>query len=105
MEAESQQPGPHAALPLYQCHKTVRALKIAAIENKPNPDETGRSDATSHGAVITPAEESFLPFDVDGAYVCKHRPEVGGYFVAYDDGYTSYSPAKAFEDGYSPLPA
>jgi hypothetical protein len=30
----------------------------------------------------------------------KHA-HVGGYFVVYDDGYTSYSPAAAFESGYS----
>jgi hypothetical protein len=31
----------------------------------------------------------------------KHAPEVGGYYVVYADGYKSYSPAKAFEDGYT----
>ena len=102
---ESQQPAPYAALPLYQCHKTVRALKIKAIAHKPNPDATGRSVAHSYGAVITPEEAGFQSFDVEAAYVTKHLPSVGGYFVVYDDGYTSYSPAKAFEDGYSPLPA
>ena len=28
---------------------------------------------------------------------------LGGYFVQYDDGYQSWSPAAAFESGYSPL--
>jgi hypothetical protein len=30
----------------------------------------------------------------------RHEPKLGGYFVAYADGYTSYSPADAFEGGY-----
>lgn len=102
---ESKQPGPYDALPLYRCHKQVRALKIAGIEHKPNPEESGRSAATSYGAVITPWEDGFEPFEVDASYIGKHNPQPGGYFVAYDDGYTSYSPSKAFEEGYSPLPA
>lgn len=28
------------------------------------------------------------------------HPGIGGYFVRYEDGYTSWSPAKAFEEGY-----
>ncbi len=30
----------------------------------------------------------------------RHKPEPGGWYVVYTDGYASYSPAKAFEDGY-----
>ena len=30
----------------------------------------------------------------------RHKPKAGGYYVVYDDGYKSYSPAKAFEEGY-----
>lgn len=51
--------------------------------------------------MITPAEEGFAPFKVDNAYFMKHRPQVGGYYVVYDDGYKSFSPAKAFEEGYT----
>ena len=28
-------------------------------------------------------------------------PRVGGYYVVYADGYASFSPSKAFEDGYT----
>ena len=34
----------------------------------------------------------------------KHKPHAGGYYVVYDDGYKSFSPAKAFEEGYRLLP-
>ena len=33
----------------------------------------------------------------------KNKPFVGGYYVVYKDGYKSFSPADAFEDGYSKL--
>ena len=30
----------------------------------------------------------------------NRAPHVDGYFVEYQDGYTSFSPADAFESGY-----
>lgn len=36
---------------------------------------------------------------VDFTWHSKHSPVVGGYFVLYPDGYTSFSPAKPFEAG------
>ena len=81
-------------IPQYKCFKTVRALKIKAIELL----NDGR-------ARITPEEDGFSLFIVDAEYVSKHNPQAGGYYVVYDDGYTSWSPAKAFEEGYRPLPA
>ncbi|MCX6845050.1 MAG: hypothetical protein NTU84_00535 [Verrucomicrobia bacterium] len=46
-------------------------------------------------------EDPYLPIHVTHDYVHKHKPEVGGYYVVYADGYKSYSPAKAFEEGYT----
>jgi hypothetical protein len=31
----------------------------------------------------------------------KPMPEVGWYYVQYPDGYESFSPAAAFEEGYT----
>jgi hypothetical protein len=76
-------------LPLYQCHKKVRALKIKKME------------PTDYGEIITPKNHNYDPFFVSSAYVKKHAPQAGGYFVLYDDGYEAFSPAKAFEEGYS----
>jgi len=90
-----------APMPRYQCHKKVWALKIAQITPKPNPDTSGQSASASYGAFITPADKGFAPIEVTAEYVIKHKPEVGGYYVVYDDGYTSYSPAAAFESGYT----
>lgn len=77
-------------MPKYQCHKQVWELKIKEIAHKPNPDTTGGSAAASYGAVITPADDGYSPFDVPAEFVTKHKPQAGGYFVVYDDGYKSF---------------
>lgn len=87
-------------LPMYQCHKQVWALKIKAIVSDISlAKEEGRE--TTGGATITPEEEGYAPFEVKADYVRKHCPQAGGYYVVYEDGYASYSPAKAFERGYT----
>jgi len=87
-------------MPRYKCHKEVHALKIAALESDSVRAQRDNSETTG-GTWITPADEGFAPFHVNREYVTKHSPEVGGYYVVYADGYKSYSPAKAFEDGYA----
>jgi hypothetical protein len=55
--------------------------------------------------VITPEDESYAPFEVSAEYVMRHKPQVGGYYVVYPDGYKSWSPAEAFESGYTRIQA
>jgi hypothetical protein len=74
-------------MPQYRCHKEVWALKIKDID-------------PAFG-IITPVEEGYVPFEVSEDYLAKHKPYVGGYYVVYKDGYKSFSPAEAFEDGYT----
>ncbi len=81
-------------MPLYKCHKEVWALKIAKIEYV-------QSEADTVTAVITPSDASYALFIVDEAYINKHKPQIGGYYVVYADGYKSFSPADAFEEGYT----
>lgn len=88
-------------LPKYECHKKVWALKIKAIEPKIDSSRYGLEAIIHNGATITPAEEGYAPFEVDQAYINKHSPKVGGYYVVYADGYKSFSPADAFENGYT----
>jgi hypothetical protein len=38
---------------------------------------------------------------VSDEYASKHNPDAGGYYVRYADGYESFSPAQAFEEGYT----
>lgn len=79
-------------MPKYQCHKKVWALKIAKLKVA--------SDGT---AVITPVEQGYAEFDVESDFVEKHNPREGGYYVQYEDGYESYSPAELFESGYNKI--
>ena len=74
--------------PVYQCHKKVRALKIKGIT--PGEVDTLITGEGDHEFVV-----------VQGDWMAKHKPEVGGYFVLYEDGYKSFSPAAAFESGYT----
>ena len=87
-------------MPRYRCHKQVWALKIAAIEFDEHK-AGAENHATDGSATITPSEKGYAPFKVDVAYVRKHQPRAGGYYVVYDDGYKSWSPAAAFEAGYT----
>lgn len=81
-------------LPQYQCHKVVQAAPITRII----PHEDG--------------EITTFVLDVDGRVVlhdivnlsARIDVQIGWYFVIYDDGYVSYSPPKAFEEGYRRVP-
>lgn len=83
-----------AEMPRYKCHKEVWALKIKEIKRVPSGNAT-----VTH--TIVPADEGYAPFEVSLEYIGKHSPVAGGYYVVYADGYISYSPAKAFEEGYT----
>lgn len=87
-------------MPRYRCHKEVWALKIAAIVyDREVAAKTNRE--TDGSAIIHPGDIGYAPFRVNCEYLRKHKPEVGGYYVVYKDGYESFSPAAAFEDGYT----
>jgi hypothetical protein len=92
---QNQQPeaGAYRELPKYQSHKKVWALKIKDIIDLNN--------ATDGSRMIVPEDDGYAPFAVSGDYMTKHEPQIGGYYVQYKDGYQSYSPAQAFEEGYS----
>ena len=92
-------------MPRYKCHKEVWALKIKQINRmqEANVPSDCESDGLGGGAQIVPEEVGYAPFIVGPEYLRKHRPQIGGYYVVYADGYQSYSPAKAFEEGYAPI--
>jgi hypothetical protein len=79
-------------IPLYKCHKEVRAAKITEIQSHES------NGVGSHTMVFGDISGSKFLTD---EWKARHNPEVGGYFVLYADGYTSYSPEAAFEEGYS----
>lgn len=83
-------------LPEYLCHKKVRAGKITELD-------TGAGGVNADLGVDVHAGEPDVVTHCDKAWFDKNTPEVGGYIVIYEDGYTSYSPAAPFEAGYSPV--
>ena len=86
-------------MPKYQSHKRVWALKIKSIKR----DGEGENRDSDGSAMITPVEAGYAPFRVEFDYMHKHKPEAGGYYVQYEDGYKSFSPAQAFEEGYKKI--
>ena len=86
-------------MPKYQSYKRVWALKIKSIKG----DGEGENRDSDGSAMITPVEEGYAPFRVEFDYMHKHKPEAGGYYVQYEDGYKSFSPAQAFEEGYKKI--
>jgi hypothetical protein len=83
------------SMPRWKCHKEVCAFKIREIRMIGEPPISGDQQramlvSTDGGTTIVTAE-----------YMKKHRPQIGGYYVLYEDGYRSFSPAHAFESGYT----
>lgn len=76
----------------YRCHKVVHAGQITAML----PIAGGfRIEYLGTGGIAC-----FV--NVKDAWAAKHAAaEAGGYLVVYEDGFMSYSPKKAFEDGYT----
>lgn len=77
-------------MPKYKCYKEVHALKIVAAEVHKDGSAT-----------LVPGNEGFAPFKVAAEFVSRVKITEGGYYVVYKDGYKSFSPAEAFESGYT----
>lgn len=84
-------------MPQYRCHKTVAALRITGIRESAG-DAEGLVyldvEPAVHGPVLTSLD-----------WLDEKNVAVGGYLVSYEDGYRSYSPAAAFEAGYTLIPS
>ncbi len=88
LDGAREQGGDLEFLNLFKSHKEFKGGKITAI-------------------VRDADDKRFLVFGENGGgrwmvtddWFEKHKPERGGYLVLYRDGYISYSPAEAFEDG------
>ena len=86
--------GPAVEMPRYQSHKKVWALKIATI-NRMTPGKV----------VLSFRDKGYAPITLDenDSLFARYAPIQGDYYVVYDDGYKSLSPAKAFEEGYTKI--
>lgn len=75
----------------YKCHKIVEAAKIISVVA--NVIRVEGMKAGGFDTVIA----------VDEDWQSRFRPETPhdlGYLVRYEDGFYSWSPTQAFEDGY-----
>lgn len=105
-KAQSQRP-----LPRYRCHKVVRAAKIHDVRRANAVDAGKALDSVDlvfsslHPPHHVTVDAGWLDRKVSAARAGRDIEDVavGGYYVVYDDGYTSWSPAKAFEEGYTLL--
>jgi hypothetical protein len=90
-------------MPRYKCHKEVWALKIKEVPPAETIEALRRySHITGSKTVLVRFEDAgyaatTLPIEMFARYI----PVKGDYYVVYDDGYKSFSPAKAFEEGYT----
>lgn len=82
--------GVEMEMPKYRCHKVVWALKIKMLAERKDGGMSMVSKEPGYGIVVLSAD-----------FVKKHNPQEGGYYVVYKDGYKSFSPAQAFEEGYT----
>jgi hypothetical protein len=73
----------------WKSHKTVEAGKIQRVHAK-----------TDYVDLI---EVGGKQYEVEPSFTARGTPEIGDYLVRYEDGYLSWSPAKAFEEGYDLL--
>ena len=75
----------------YKSHKIVRAGKILDIGN-------GGTEGTFELEIYAGHTiEEKMPAD----WIERHNPVIGGYIIVYEDDYVSFSPNKAFVEGYS----
>ena len=77
-----------STLPEFKCHKRVKAARIVEI--------VGHATLS----VDLYLDDGLDPIGVAPDWISKHQPQIGSYYVLYNDGYSSVSPAQAFEEGY-----
>jgi hypothetical protein len=84
-------------LPQWKCHKVVSAAKIPRIITMPD----GSAELVLRLTADNAAVQGHTSVSVSADWMGRFKPQAGGYYVVYEDGYASFSPAKAFEDGYT----
>lgn len=74
----------------WKCHKIVKAGRILAFP----PGFSGP-------VTVEDVNGAQCQVDMPPSAYARGRPNLGDYIVIYDDGYKSWSPAAAFEAGYT----
>lgn len=74
-------------MPRYRSHKQVWALEIDTV----------------NGHKLTFRDAGYAPIMCDALLFSRYTPVPGDFYVQYDDGYKSFSPRKAFVEGYTKI--
>ena len=72
----------------YKCHKIVDAMKI----------DTWVAHSDGSATLIGHDKQEV---EVGEPWMERHKPGISGYYVRYEDDYSSWSPAEVFEAGYT----
>lgn len=87
-------------MPKYKCYKEVHALKIERIVF--DAHEAEKEGRETDGSAILNFGKKYDKIKVDSNYISKIKEgDDLGYYVVYQDGYKSWSPTIAFEEGYN----
>lgn len=82
------------SLPRWRSHKSVQAARIVEWKGTAFPVLVEVADPDGGPA-------TYVEITVPKNFDARGMPSPGCYLVIYDDGYMSWSPAKAFEEGYT----
>jgi hypothetical protein len=85
-----------AEMPRYVSHKQVWALEIDTVTEPGFP--TANSPAP--GWKLTFRDKGYAPVKAEPEMFARYVPVPGDFYVQYADGYKSFSPRKAFLEGY-----
>jgi hypothetical protein len=94
-----------AKLPKWQSHKILEGDKIVAIKdvgvaNRTGPNDSGQRWVLACGVEIEVSLDLLSRLPIGKAY----KDALGGYYAKYQDGFESWSPAQAWEEGNTRLP-
>lgn len=90
--------GASMEMPRYISHKRVWALEILDILP---PVEVPNEYAAQPRRVVF-KEPGYAAVFLPGEMFSRYVPVPGDFYVTYADGYKSFSPRKAFLEGYKP---
>ena len=86
-------------LPEYRPRETIEAFKIKEVQlDSDKAREESRE--TDGSALLIPEDEKIRCLKVTAWYIRMHKPQVGGYYVRYEEGTESFQSAEKFESNY-----
>ena len=83
----------------WKCHKVVKAGKMLRPPTLIQNDQ-GQSRGI-YEVTVTDVNGAAAKVECPMVVFARGFPAVGDYLVIYEDGYKSWSPSRAFEEGYT----